>query len=769
MTARFDLSIIVTVYNSEDYLDACLASIERQTVERLEVVIVNDGSTDSSEAIIRSFLRRNPEWRYFSQPNKGVGFTRNRALLLARGDYVGFLDSDDRAEDAMYGDLLHIARRDEACVVLSNFSKWDYTARCEITERKDRFTELSALSDEERLAHIFGGKIFGMACCSIFRRALFLEAGSFFPVSTFHEDIFVMPILYAHAARISASPDKGYVWRMRPQSESHSINSKHVLGVMHALSHLQAHLVSLGQYDALRRNFTTYCIMYLNGLLKRVESLAESVPSKSYLLDLMGSATNQILADKRDFVPLHAGSYGPFVAFAEAARASQKKIVNAALVKPLRSFHCDVAFFPHKTYHTLTMLPIARALQERGLSCAFIDMSEAYADEGAYAAFDRSEFPVVSFAELGASSASYAASVFMNDWDVKCALPTVLADNARGRATFGIVEGIQDFWDVDTGRHRNAYQYVRYLIAAGAHDLRHFTAGLHKDVHIGGVPRIAPLLQRDARFPSEKTALINVNFTYGVLESERAAFIASAVAASRAAGFRPLLTRHPQDLGDLSGHEVAACDMYSAIDGASVLISRFSSAIIESVAMGKPAIYFNPGLERVDKFLEPLGAFEICRSEDALAAALRALARMLDEAPAEAMGKKVRGAAAQFLERHCGVGSEAATSDAIAEFIASKTEVLSWSPPRRDGLPVVSVSPDALPPQEDTAVSSLRAAATALLLDPATGLARIGRDGDLAGPVAKALAQVSDGAPIRVHFEKARAFAEAASRARVTG
>lgn len=90
------VSIIVPVYNQGQYVAECLDSILSQTFKDYEVIIINDGSTDDSEKNIENYVRSYPNFRYFSQSNKGVVYTRNKAVELAQGEFIFPLDADDK-------------------------------------------------------------------------------------------------------------------------------------------------------------------------------------------------------------------------------------------------------------------------------------------------------------------------------------------------------------------------------------------------------------------------------------------------------------------------------------------------------------------------------------------------------------------------------------------------------------------------------------------------------------------------------------------------
>lgn len=755
--SEFKVSVIVTLFNNAEYISECLYSIENQSFKNFEVIVIDDGSSDNPLSLIASFFQRNKDWRYIRQRNHGVGHARNKGVLLARGEYISFVDSDDHIKAGMLEELVKIASKEDACVVLSNFSKVNAVSGNEVAERKDRYDEVGVLGHAERIEYIFGGKIFGMACSSIFKRSLIIKNKIYFPANTYHEDIYVLPRVYAAAGKICHSKMKNYIWRERADSESHSINSRHVLSVLHAILDHQRYLKSIGKYNEIIRNFTTYCIMYLNGLRGRIERTEQSNEIKGYLKDLLRSACALLFKDKSDFLSFHTKSYPEMVAFVEGSEGFKKAIVNSVKVSPIKPISANIAFYPHKLYHTMTMIPIARKMSGLGYSCIFVDMSDAYADEKAYEQFDYGEFPVFKYEELATFQVKYDLSVFMNDWDVKCALPAITRDNALGIPTVGIVEGIQDFWDMDTGRHRNAYQNVKYLVLSGEHDLRHFASKTHKATYIGGVPRLMPLLGDVVEFPDENIALINSNFTYGVLEAERKSWIDAAIVAALDCGYKPVITRHPQDKGDLSGYVVTEDTMYNAISKSTVLISRFSSAIIESVCLGKPVINFNPHIELVDKFSSDLGAFYNCESIEGVKSALIEISRNLRESSPTDYGEKVRERGMDFLRMHCAIGVSGADPEGIAGFFQGILEESSTMPWFENVSPRRCVRPQLDNKLEEN--YEILKATTMLLSDPKSGIDHVDASIALSSLIKRGEAMRTESRGVAL-FKKAYLFAK---------
>lgn len=115
------VSVIVPVCNVERYLRECLESLAAQTLEDIQVICVDDGSTDSSLSILREFEKRDPRFEVITKPNAGYGHTMNMGLDCAKGEYVGILESDDFAETDMFESLYEMAKGADVDVVKTDF------------------------------------------------------------------------------------------------------------------------------------------------------------------------------------------------------------------------------------------------------------------------------------------------------------------------------------------------------------------------------------------------------------------------------------------------------------------------------------------------------------------------------------------------------------------------------------------------------------------------------------------------------------------------
>ena len=240
-----------------------------------------------------------------------------------------------------------------------------------------------------------------------------------------------------------------------------------------------------------------------------------------------------------------------------------------------------------------------------------------------------------------------------------------------GVPTFGFYEGINDDWNLDRVAPRLPYRTLDYLLLPGIYQQGFYS---DRDCRVVGLPNVRNRLELPYFAPIlKRRAVINVNFTYGVLEDRRDIFVNSAVQACEDFGLDYIISQHPADKADLSRFKVGKQSVYDLLDEGSLLISRFSTTILEALAIGRPAIYHNPIGEKVPKFVYPLGAYSTSHDVDSLKIALK---RELDFV---AGGGDVRARAALFLHFHSHSGSEQKSEELAADAIAS---VLADPPPR---------------------------------------------------------------------------------------
>ena len=135
------VSVVVPVYNVEKYLKRCLNSLVNQTLKDIEIVIIDDGSTDNSPNICDEYAKQDQRIKVIHKDNQGLGFARNTGLKEVSGEYVGFVDSDDFVEVDTYEKLYTLAKKENVDMITCNYFSFNSTNKekqrvCTISDNK---------------------------------------------------------------------------------------------------------------------------------------------------------------------------------------------------------------------------------------------------------------------------------------------------------------------------------------------------------------------------------------------------------------------------------------------------------------------------------------------------------------------------------------------------------------------------------------------------------------------------------------------------------
>ncbi|MCX4823490.1 CDP-glycerol glycerophosphotransferase family protein [Streptomyces sp. NBC_01142] len=210
------LSVVVPVYNVEDYLEECLRSLADQTLRDLEVVMVDDGSTDGSAAIARRFAAEDDRFRLVPQANAGLGAARNTGIREARGEFLAFVDSDDLVPSDAYARMVSSLDASGSDLATGNVFRLRANGR---TGQSPMFREPMATSRTATHVTRDWSLLYDrIACNKVFRRAFWDRHSFAFPEGVLFEDIPV--ILPAHflAAAVDVLHETVYLWRDRDGS-----------------------------------------------------------------------------------------------------------------------------------------------------------------------------------------------------------------------------------------------------------------------------------------------------------------------------------------------------------------------------------------------------------------------------------------------------------------------------------------------------------------------------------------------------------------------
>lgn len=228
------VSVIVPVYNVEKYLRGCLGSLVGQTLHGLEVIVVNDGSTDGSQQIIDEFAQKYPFIKSFVKENGGLSDARNFGLRHAVGEYIGFVDSDDTVAAQMFAEMYSLAERHNAGMVICNLQKVDETGKV-----RQKLPQIPQLPERVVLEEHFSAfsDLSYFACNKIFRKDLF--NGIRFKKGVHFEDIQLIPQLLLQCETIAHTNEYFYNYLERTDSITRTHTAKG-LDILHAVEEVTA-------------------------------------------------------------------------------------------------------------------------------------------------------------------------------------------------------------------------------------------------------------------------------------------------------------------------------------------------------------------------------------------------------------------------------------------------------------------------------------------------------------------------------------------------
>ncbi|MDR1654049.1 MAG: glycosyltransferase [Prevotellaceae bacterium] len=215
-------SIVIPVYNVEQYLSECLQSVANQTFSDFEAICVNDGSTDSSLEIVRRFAAHNSQFSVITQKNSGLSAARNAGIRSAKGDYIVLLDSDDYiAENTLEILDKHIDNQD---FIFFNGRRFYEDGTVDIPDKPVYEENINGWKYYNKYALVPRKFHFVCTVLRIYKREFLLQNNIFFKKGIFHEDNLFTPICCYYAENVKVIPDVLYFYRIRQGSITQNAN-----------------------------------------------------------------------------------------------------------------------------------------------------------------------------------------------------------------------------------------------------------------------------------------------------------------------------------------------------------------------------------------------------------------------------------------------------------------------------------------------------------------------------------------------------------------
>lgn len=212
------ISIIVPVYNTEMYLDKCVTSLINQTYRNIEIILVDDGSTDNSGKMCDSYVQKDNRIKVIHQTNAEVGAARNVGLKNVSGQYIGFVDSDDYVEHDMYEVLLKTLLQNNVSIVSCSYF---YEKQSDFTIKEGNSSQVLCYSSNEYIYYLIKDKKYhNYMWNKLFERNLFYNIN--FPNIGFREDLAILCQLVFKSGVCACIEIPKYHYRINPNGATNS-------------------------------------------------------------------------------------------------------------------------------------------------------------------------------------------------------------------------------------------------------------------------------------------------------------------------------------------------------------------------------------------------------------------------------------------------------------------------------------------------------------------------------------------------------------------
>lgn len=274
------VSVIIPMYNVEDYIEDCLISLKEQTYKDIEILVINDGSTDNSLTIAKNIAEEDNRIKIYTKENGGLSSARNYALNKISGDYITFIDSDDYVSKDYIKKLLEMINKYSTDIAICGYSKLENKR---IVHTLDNYYE-ELLTTKKIIDDMYNNKdskhiSYMTAWGKLYKSSLF--EGISYP-SKKHEDEFITYKLYLRTNRICYVNEELYIYRIRSGS---IMNTEFNLNFLDRMDMYEERIAVLKSYSL----DTTSTERYL------LENQKECI----YLLDKYGYIEEKIILKRR--------------------------------------------------------------------------------------------------------------------------------------------------------------------------------------------------------------------------------------------------------------------------------------------------------------------------------------------------------------------------------------------------------------------------------------------------------------------------------------
>lgn len=237
------LSVIVPVFNTSRYIIRCLDSLVNQSIKDIEIIVINDGSTDDSDKILTEYIKIHSNFEYIRlEKNKGLGFARNVGINIAKSKYITFVDSDDWVDLDLYEIMCTTLDRDNTDIAICGI-KNEYSNSC-LSEPRYTYLYPNIINTNALLNLLTKSTsnnyyISPVVWNKVYKKSIFTHNNLYFLNNSYWEDDVFCFILFSFVKNASLIPNIYYHYYMRPKSITKSISKKHIDDLISSFCYLK--------------------------------------------------------------------------------------------------------------------------------------------------------------------------------------------------------------------------------------------------------------------------------------------------------------------------------------------------------------------------------------------------------------------------------------------------------------------------------------------------------------------------------------------------
>ncbi len=317
MNSRIDISVVVPCFNADRYLKVCLESLKAQKSPEIEMIFIDDGSTDATGAILDAFARAEPRARVIHIPNGGVSAARNRGIEMAQGRYIAFVDADDALEEDGLLLLYQAAVRAGAQITSANHTLFEVEKNRRVPVEIEPVVQLP-LEIVKEIIHMH--RVYNNIWNKLYERELFDGGLRLDENVRIGEDALLNLQLYLRARKVVHLPETTYVYRVHSRSAMANIG-RHSEAHQPMLRSMSEILWREGVKELYFRDYLQSCV-WVDEKEQGIRRCMSVFNEKIRPLVLDGIKPSRI--PKKDMMLYRLVCAGMFPAFYQLMRAGEK-------------------------------------------------------------------------------------------------------------------------------------------------------------------------------------------------------------------------------------------------------------------------------------------------------------------------------------------------------------------------------------------------------------------------------------------------------------